>query len=59
MGRIKRGGGNGGEPARSPLGRRSYADCMTGRSEPGHEPLRRAGGEYSGRTREAGTPSSV
>ena len=32
VGRIKRGGGNGGEPARSPLGRRPYAGRMAARS---------------------------
>jgi hypothetical protein len=34
MGRIKRGGGNGGEPARSPLGRRPYAAAWLGDLSP-------------------------
>jgi hypothetical protein len=43
MGRIKCGGGDGGEPARSPLSRRSYADCVADRLRSAIELLRRAG----------------
>lgn len=45
MGRIKCGGGNGGEPVRSPPGRYSYTDRMAQRHAFGHDVTRACRGE--------------
>ena len=58
MGRIKRGGGDGGEPARSPPGRSSYADRMAARSRSAIEPRRRVGKTHEKEQRSRHAPPS-
>ena len=55
MGRIKRGGGDGGEPVRGPLGWCLYADRIAWRYAPGHDVVGRAG-SGSDESRPTGTP---
>jgi len=60
VGRIKRGGGDGGEPVQSPPGRRSYADCLIDRLRSIKELLGRADTQINGeRPTEVGTPLPV